>query len=50
MVGMEKPDFESIKTLIGTIDGFDLDATFYVSETDGSVVESEMAYSFSSKY
>lgn len=34
----------------GTIDGFDLDATFYVSETDGSVVEPEMAYSFSSKY
>ena len=37
-------------TVKGTIDGFDLDATFYVSETDGSVVESEMAYSFSSKY
>ena len=37
-------------TVKGTIDGFDLDATFYVSETDGSVVEPEMAYSFSSKY
>ena len=37
-------------TVKGTIDCFELDATFYVSETDGSVVEPEMAYSFSSKY
>lgn len=38
---------ESVK---GTIDYFEPDATFYVSETDGSVVGPEEAYTFRFKY
>ncbi len=37
-------------TVSGTISYFALDATFYVSETDGSVVGPEEAYSFTFKY
>ena len=37
-------------TVKGTIDYFVLEATFYVSETDGSVVGPEESYSFTFKY
>ncbi len=37
-------------TVKGTISYFALDATFYVSETDGSVVGPEESYSFTFKY
>ncbi|SHN62000.1 hypothetical protein SAMN02745247_02446 [Butyrivibrio hungatei DSM 14810] len=36
-------------TVKGTIDGFETDVTFYVSETDGAVVGQEEAYSFEGK-
>ena len=36
-------------TVKGTIDGFETDVTFYVSETDGSVVGQEEAYLFEGK-
>lgn len=38
------------ETVKATIEAFTLGADFYVSETDGSVVEPEMVYSFTFKY